>query len=133
MVTQQNLKEVLELLGFISKGQIYTKSYTNNAKIEVDFTTQKINYSPLDSNFKEGKYPSIDNPSTGFIIHRNTTTNFNSNENFVCLLCVDALLSKGYEARHIILEPTFEVGRNQQVYGDILVLKKIVLLDILLV
>lgn len=124
MITKENLKEVLELLGFISKGQIYTKSYTNNAKIEVDFATQKINYSPLDSNFKEGKYPSIDNPSTGFIIHRNTTTNFNSNENFVCLLCVDALLSKGYEARHIILEPTFEVGHNQQVYGDILVLNQ---------
>ncbi|WP_285818989.1 MULTISPECIES: N-6 DNA methylase, partial [Helicobacter] len=124
MITQQNLKEVLELLGFIAKGQIYTKIYTNNAKIEVDFATQKINYEPLDSNFKEGKYPSIDNESKGFIIHTNTTTNFSKNENFVCLLCVDALLSKGYEARHIILEPTFEVGHNQQVYGDILVLKK---------
>ncbi|WP_345719127.1 N-6 DNA methylase, partial [Helicobacter canis] len=90
----------------------------------MNFATQKINYEPLDSSFKEGKYPSIDSPSTGFIIHRNTTTNFSSNENFVCLLCVDALLSKGYEARHIILEPTFEVGHNQQVYGDILVLKK---------
>ena len=110
---------MLEILGFTSKGQIYTKIYTNNAKIEVNFATQKINYSPLDSNFKEGQYP-----STGFIIHRNTTTNFSSNENFVCLLCVDALLSKGYEARHIILEPTFEVGHNQQVYGDILVLNQ---------
>ncbi|MDL0101734.1 N-6 DNA methylase [Campylobacter felis] len=124
MITQQNLKEVLEILGFTPKGQVYTKTYTNDTKIEVDFTAQKINYSPLDSNFKESKYPSIDNESTGFIIHRNTTTNFSSNENFVCLLCVDALLSKGYEARHIILEPTFEVGHNQQVYGDILVLKK---------
>ncbi|MBS4313093.1 N-6 DNA methylase [Campylobacter vulpis] len=128
MITKENLKEVLEILGFekldSKQAHIYTKTYTSNTKIEVDFTTQKINYSPLDSSFKEGKYPSIDNESTGFIIHRNTTTNFSSNENFVCLLCVDALLSKGYEARHIILEPTFEVGHNQQVYGDILVLKK---------
>ncbi|WP_270980094.1 restriction endonuclease subunit S [Campylobacter helveticus] len=125
MITKDNLKEVLEILNFKPKGQIYTKSYTNNAKIEVDFVAQKISYEPINDKFKgEGKYPSIDNPSTGFIIHRNTTTNFSSNENFVCLLCVDALLSKGYEARHIILEPTFEVGHNQQVYGDILVLKK---------
>ncbi|MCR2057374.1 N-6 DNA methylase [Campylobacter helveticus] len=125
MITKDNLKEVLEILNFKPKGQIYTKSYTNNAKIEVDFVAQKISYEPINDKFKgEGKYPSKDNPSTGFIIHRNTTTNFSSNENFVCLLCVDALLSKGYEAKHIILEPTFEVGHNQQVYGDILVLKK---------
>ena len=88
MITKDNLKEVLEILNFKPKGQVYTKTYTNDTKIEVDFTAQKINYSPLDSNFKEGKYPSIDNESTGFIIHRNTTTNFSSNENFVCLLCV---------------------------------------------
>ncbi|WP_270985656.1 N-6 DNA methylase [Campylobacter helveticus] len=125
MITKDNLKEVLEILNFKPKGQIYTKSYTNNAKIEVDFVAQKISYEPINDKFKgEGKYPSKDNPSTGFIIHRNTTTNFSSNENFVCLLCVDALLSKGYEARHIILEPTFEVGHNQQVYGDILVLNQ---------
>ena len=37
---------------------------------------------------------------------------------------MDRLLSKGYEARHIILEPTFKVGHNQQVYGDILVLNQ---------
>ena len=125
MITKDNLKEVLEILNFKPKGQIYTKSYTNNAKIEVDFVAQKISYEPINDKFKgEGKYPSKDNPSTGFIIHRNTTTNFSSNENFVCLLCVDALLSKGYEAKHIILEPTFEVGHNQQVYGDILVLNQ---------
>ncbi|EPB0942190.1 N-6 DNA methylase [Campylobacter upsaliensis] len=124
MIAKDNLKEVLEILGFKPKGHIYTKTYTNDTKIEVNFTTQKINYYPLDSNFKEGQYPSITNPSTGFIIHRNTTTNFSSNENFVCLLCVDALLTKGYKAKHIILEPTFEAGRNQQVYGDILVLNQ---------
>lgn len=124
MIAKDNLKEALEILGFKPKGHIYTKTYTNDTKIEVNFTTQKINYYPLDSNFKEGQYPNIDNPSKGFIIHRNTTTNFSSNENFVCLLCVDALLTKGYKAKHIILEPTFEAGRNQQVYGDILVLNQ---------
>lgn len=76
----------------------------------------------IDERFKEGEYPSKEYPSNGFIIHRKTTSNFSSNENFVCLLTINALLSKGYEAKHIILEPTFKVGHNQQVYGDILIL-----------
>ncbi|MEB2824447.1 hypothetical protein Q9Q51_04105 [Campylobacter upsaliensis] len=54
MIAKDNLKEVLEILGFKPKGHIYTKTYTNDTKIEVNFTTQKINYYPLDSNFKEG-------------------------------------------------------------------------------
>ncbi|MGX2984513.1 N-6 DNA methylase [Helicobacter sp. 23-1048] len=37
---------------------------------------------------------------------------------------MDRLLSKGYEARHIILEPTFKVGHKPKVYGDILVLNQ---------
>lgn len=39
-------------------------------------------------------------------------------------MCIDALLHKGYAPKHIIIEPTFKVGHNQQVYGDILVLNQ---------
>lgn len=124
MITKDNFKEVLEILGFKSEGEIYSKDFANNVKIKVDFEKQEIAYAPLAEGFKNGDYPSLKNPSEGFIIHRDTTTNFNSNENFVCLLCVNALLSKGYKPEHIILEPTFKVGHNQQVYGDILVLNQ---------
>lgn len=128
MITKENLREVLIYLGFTAnnKNTIFKKTYQNNANIfiEVDFNKGKITYAPLDSHFKEGEYPSIEKQSTGFVIHRNTTTNFSSNENFVCLIAIDKILSKGYEPKHIILEPTFKVGHNQQVYGDILVLNQ---------
>lgn len=128
MITKENLREVLIYLGFTAnnKDTIFKKTYQDNTNIfiEVDFNKGKITYAPLDSHFKEGEYPSIEKQSTGFVIHRNTTTNFSSNENFVCLVAIDKILSKGYEPKHIILEPTFKVGHNQQVYGDILVLNK---------
>lgn len=125
MITKENFKALLEALGFTKTANIYTKSYGNGKyTIKVDFENSKITYLPFDENFKEGEYPSKDNPSKGFIIHRHTTTNLDSSENFVCLLAVDRLLSKGYEARHIILEPTFKVGHKPQVYGDILVLNQ---------
>ncbi|WP_163531750.1 N-6 DNA methylase [Helicobacter suis] len=123
MITTKNLKEVLLALGFEGES-VLKKSYEVGASIEVDFKNKNITYTPLDSNFKEGEYPSIDKPSRGFVIHRNTTTNFKSNENFVCLIVVHKLLEKGYKPEHIILEPSFRVGHNQQVYGDILVLNQ---------
>ncbi|WP_104709111.1 restriction endonuclease subunit S [Helicobacter felis] len=122
MITKDNLKEVLQVLNFTQEEETYTHAYANGAKIMVDFKAQTIDYSPQDPNFKEGDYPSKTNPSTGFIIHRNTTTNFSSNENFVCLVAVHKLLEKGYAPKHIILEPTFKVGHGQKAYGDILVL-----------
>ncbi|WP_205437201.1 hypothetical protein [Helicobacter suis] len=96
MITTENLKEVLLALGFEGES-VLKKSYEVGASIEVDFKNKNITYTPLDSNFKEGEYPSIDKPSRGFVIHRNTTTNFKSNENFVCLIAVHKLLEKGYK------------------------------------
>ncbi|WP_120950890.1 N-6 DNA methylase [Helicobacter sp. L8] len=121
-ITAGNLKEVLQGLNFTQEGDLFTHTYGNHAKISVDFNAKSITYSPQDENFKEGDYPSKKNPSTGFIIHRNTTTNFSAHENFVCLVALHKLLAKGYAPEHIILEPTFKVGHNQQVYGDILLL-----------
>ncbi|GMB96354.1 restriction endonuclease subunit S [Helicobacter sp. NHP22-001] len=123
MITEHNLKDILKTLGFKTpEGEVFECNYPNNAQICVDFKHKKITYAPQDESFKEGDYPSNDDPSTGFIIHRNTTTNFNSNENFVCLVAVHKLLEKGYAPEHIILEPTFKVGHGQKAYGDILVL-----------
>lgn len=125
MITKENLKEVIESLGFKpAKNRIMKKIYQNDDRIfiEVDFLNSKITYSPIDNSFKEGEFPSRNRPSNGIIIHRNTTTNFSANENFVCLICIDNLLSKGYKPSHIILEPSIGVGHvNKPSYGDILV------------
>lgn len=133
MITKENFKDLLQELGFKlasqSQPHILVKNFKNTStqqetSLKVDFKHEKIDYLPLDENFKEGEYPSKEKPSTGFIIHRKTTCNFSNDENFVCLLCVDALLSKGYESRHIIIEPAMKVGHGETKYGDILVLNK---------
>lgn len=133
MITKENLKDLLQILGFKPASQSQPHILVKNFKttgtqqetsLKVDFKNEKIDYFPLDENFKDGEYPSKEKPSTGFIIHRKTTCNFSDNENFVCLLCIDALLSKGYESRHIIIEPAMKVGHGETKYGDILVLNK---------
>lgn len=133
MITKENFKDLLQILGFKPASQsqphilvknFKTTSTQQETSLKVDFKNEKIDYLPLDENFKEGEYPSKEKPSTGFIIHHKRTCNFSDNENFVCLLCVDALLSKGYESRHIIIEPAMKVGHGETKYGDILVLNK---------
>ena len=133
MITKENFKDLLQILGFKPASQsqphILVKNFKNTStqqetSLKVDFKHEKIDYLPLDENFKEGEYPSKEKPSAGFIIHHKRTCNFSGNENFVCLLCVDALLSKGYESRHIIIEPAMKVGHGDTKYGDILVLNK---------
>ncbi len=125
MITKENLKSLLHYLGFIQTDEVFRKEYHRSASIEVNFHTQKIIYEPFDSSFKEGEYPTKNKPSKGFIIHRETTLNFNANENFVCLVCVHLLLTKGYQPNHIVFEPAFKVGHiNKPSYGDILVFDK---------
>lgn len=125
MITTNNLSALLLHLGFSKNEDIYTRKYRQNTKIEVNFSTQRIIYFPLDTNFKEQEYPTKERPAKGFVIHRNTTLNFSAPENFVCLLCIHLLLVKGYEPKHIVLEPAFEVGHvNKPSYGDVLVFDK---------
>lgn len=125
MITKENLKCVLNFFGFIEKDKTYKKQYSSGASIEVDFQTQKITYAPLDETFTEGIFPTKEKPAKGFVVHRDTTLNFNAKENFVCLVCAHLLLEKGYEAKHIVFEPAFKVGHvNKPSYGDILVFDK---------
>ena len=125
MITKENLPEVLRYFEFTENKNIWTKSYPSGASITVDFDAKKIDYAPYDGRFSMGEYPTKEKPATGFVIHRDTTINFNANENFVCLVCVHLLLQKGYEAKHIVFEPAFKVGHvNKPSYGDILVFDK---------
>lgn len=136
MITKENLKETLLFLGFTAQSERdnatkFIKNYPNQSSdtyIEVDFKNETIKYNPVDNRFGSFeiagsiKFPKLGNPSSGFIIHRKTTCNFSANENFVCLVCIDALLEKGYKPEHILLEPAFELGHiNKPSYGDILV------------
>ena len=86
-----------------------------------------IDYLPFDNRFKSDILPSIDNPSVGFMAHRETTLNFKdekAKEVFVDLIAVDKLLEKGYKPEHIVLEPEFKTGHGDKAYGDILVLNE---------
>ncbi|EOG9651748.1 restriction endonuclease subunit S [Campylobacter upsaliensis] len=105
MITQQNLKEVLEILGFeaLSAGvgkklesknaNIYTKTI-NSYIMQVDFTKQQLIY------------------PQGIKIHDTTTSNFSHPENFVVFECVHRLLEKGYKAESLELEPRWQLGRE---------------------
>lgn len=125
MITKDNLPEVLRSFEFEENKNVWTKKYSTGASITVDFNSAKINYTPLDENFSMGEYPTKEKPSSGFVIHRDTTINFNSKENFVCLVCIHLLLKKGYEAKHIVIEPAFKVAHGiKPSFGDILVFDK---------
>ena len=125
MITKDNLIALLKHFGFTENNGIYKKDYSQGANIEVNTITQKISYAPLDNAFIEGEYPSKKKPAVGFVVHRDTTLNFSANENFVCLVCVHLLLTKGYEPKHIVFEPAFKSGHvNKPSYGDILVFDK---------
>ena len=88
MITKDNLPEVLRSFEFEENKNVWTKKYSTGASITVDFNSAKINYAPLDENFSMGEYPTKEKPSSGFVIRRDTTINFNSKENFVCLVCI---------------------------------------------
>ena len=125
MITKDNLPEVLRSFEFEENKNVWTKKYSTGASITVDFNSAKINYAPLDESFGMGEYPTKEKPSSGFVIHRDTTINFNSKENFVCLVCIHLLLKKGYQAKHIVIEPAFKVAHGiKPSFGDILVFDK---------
>lgn len=94
MITKDNFKEVLEILGFMGGG-IYAKSYhQGQIEIKIDFNRNEILYP------KE------------IILNDKTTSNLSKPENFVVLECVDRLLEKGYKPEHIELEPKWTLGRD---------------------
>ena len=97
MITQQNLKEVLEILGFekldSKKANIYTKTI-NSYIMQVDFTNQRLIY------------------PQGIKKHDATTSNFSHPENFVVFECVHRLLEQGYKAESLELEKTWKLGHT---------------------
>lgn len=97
MITKENLKKVLSVLGFEKEtiGEYYSKIYST-CSVHVDFDNETLIY-PEDK---------------GLVVNDKTTSNFLHNENFVVFECVCRLLDKGYRPEHIELEPKWQLGRD---------------------
>lgn len=99
MITTENLKKLLEHLGYEAINEKYSYHFnSSNCEITVDFLNEKIIY-PTDK---------------GLIVNENQTTNFSDNENFVVLECIHRLLEKGYKPAHIEIEKRWSLGHLQK-------------------
>lgn len=99
MITKDNLRQLLEHLGYKEKNNKYIYHFdSSNCEITVDFINEKIIY-PLNK---------------GLIVNENQTINFSDNENFVVLECIHRLLEKGYKPAHIEIEKRWSLGHLQK-------------------
>ena len=95
MIKKENVKDLLQLMNYTTQdGNLYIRFFDNSACIMVDLKEKTI------------KYPDE------LKVNDRTTSNFEHPENFVVLECVTRLLSKGYFARNLELEPRWQLGRG---------------------
>lgn len=102
---RNRIVNLIKILGFTSDDdKVYQKSYKSSyVPLRIDVEAEHIYY-----------------PETGIKVGRNTTSNFSDPENAVVLECVDRLLDKGYQPRHIELEPSWLLGHSSKGgYADI--------------
>lgn len=93
MITKTSLKELLSLLNFSEKGNVWEKE-VNWFKFYVDFDKGKLGY------------------PDGVTINDKTTSNLDKKENFVVFECVHRLVEKGYRPEHIELEPRWKLWHD---------------------
>ena len=93
MITKNNFKEVLEVLGFTVEGNIFQKS-DREVDLKVDFGKQRLIYPDK------------------LKVNREDICNLSQNENFVVFECVHRLMEKGYKPEHLELEPTWRIGHS---------------------
>lgn len=98
MLTLETLPTLLEYLNFTQNGNVWTKTFANNAYLKVDFAKNELIY-PED---------------LGLVVNERQTCNFNAPENFVVFECVHRLLEKGYQPKHIELEKKWALGHLQK-------------------
>ena len=97
-MVKEQIGELLNLLGFKLEGNKYIKKYdTTLHPLQVDVERGRIYYE-----------------NSGITVTRETTSNLSDPENLVVLECVDRLLSMGYSANHIELEPQWKLGHSQK-------------------
>lgn len=100
MITKENLLDLLKYMKFVeNEDGLYEKIYDDyDCAIKVDIENELIIY-------PEEK---------GLRVSDKTTSNFDENENFVVLECVDRLLKKGYRPEHIELERRWKLGHTRK-------------------
>lgn len=102
------LKNSLLTLGFKPKDGkdcIYTKKY-NDYEISIEYNEKTPEKSCINYGEK-------------IVCHRLTTCNFNQDESFVVLECIDRLLNKGYKPENIELEKSWNLGHKNKGFLDI--------------
>ncbi|WP_214824004.1 N-6 DNA methylase [Exiguobacterium sp. s28] len=111
MIDKNSLAELIEHLGYydINNG-IFEKKFNQNSSqefsIKVDMRNERFIY------------------PTGIEIHRQTTTNFSSPENFVVFEILNRLFELGYAPHNIEIEMLVRVGRgkgNVTAWADVLI------------
>jgi hypothetical protein len=95
MISLDNIKTLLESLGFTKNKSVYCKNI-GATSLSVDVSRHVVNYPESD----------------GLVVNERQTCNFSANENFVVFECVHRLLEKGYKPEHIELEPKWKLGRG---------------------
>lgn len=100
MITKDNFCDLLEAMEYREKiTGVYEKRYSDfDCSITVDCNKELIIY-------PEEK---------GFQVNDHMTSNFDENENFVVLECIDRLLTKGYRPEHIELERRWKLGHSRK-------------------
>lgn len=114
-INNLNIREFLKKLNFkLKDGEelTFSKIYKNGYEIKINinensFSNSRINY---------GKKIKV---------HRETTSNFSQQENFVILECVNRLLEKGYSPENIELEKIWNLGHKGKGFLDIWIKDKL--------
>ena len=103
MITQDNIKKLLSVLGFSTEdSKIYSKTYEQaGITLSVNIPNEHFHYT-----------------EAGITVGRETTSNFSEPENFVVFECIDRLLTIGYKPEHIELEPAWKLGHSSSNSGE---------------
>lgn len=103
MITQDNIKKLLSVLGFSTEdSKIYSKTYEQaGITLSVNIPNEHFHYT-----------------EAGITVGRETTSNFSEPENFVVFECIDRLLTIGYKPEHIELEPAWKLGHTSSNSGE---------------
>ena len=103
MITQDNIKKLLSVLGFSTEdSKIYSKTYEQaGITLSVNIPNEHFHYT-----------------EAGITVGRETTSNFSEPENFVVFECIDRLLTIGYKPEHIELEPAWKLGYTSSNSGE---------------
>ena len=99
MITQDNIKKLLSVLGFSTEdSKIYSKTYEQaGITLSVNIPNEHFHYT-----------------EAGITVGRETTSNFSEPENFVVFECIDRLLTIGYKPEHIAI-PTSAVDKPEHI------------------